>query len=253
MGSQKRKKVGSFAAKKGALMIHPKDSWDRWAERHGDPLLSVHRSPDRTCLNPIVEDVIGKLSLQKRETLLDVGCGSGVLLSELVKKAEIVGTGIDFAEKQIEIAKVHFPQISFQVGSVESIPFPDQSFDKVLCYGVLLYIEDWKPALHELVRVCKTGGMILLGDLPSIRHRSKLYWEYLKKVPKAIFRWNILKNMFSYREATPWYWMDLESMVHYIGSLGYQAEILRQPKGHRQYGGVTGNYRLDILIKKGTP
>jgi len=232
-------------------MIDPKDSWNWWAEKHRDPFLSVHRSSDKTQLDPIVKDVIKKLSLQKGERLLDVGCGSGVLLSEVVKKAEIVGAGIDFSEKEIEIAKAHFPHIPFQIGSVESIPFPNQSFDKVLCYGVLLYIEDWKPALHELLRVCKKGGMILLGDLPSDRHRSKLYWEYLKKIPKTIFRWDILRNIFSYREATPWYWMDLESMVRYLEPLGMKAEILNQPKGHHQYGGVTGNYRLDILIKKG--
>jgi len=201
----------------------------------------------------IVKDVMKKLSLQKGERLLDVGCGSGVLLSELVRKAEIVGMGMDFSEKEIEIARNCFPHVPFQMGSVELIPFPDQFFDKVLCYGVLLYVENWKPGLHELLRICKDGGMILLGDLPSIRHRSKLYWEYFKRIPRAIFRWDILKNMFSYREATPWYWMDLECMVRYIESLGYQAEILRQPNGHHQYGGVTGNYRLDIVVTKGTP
>lgn len=233
-------------------MINPRDSWDRWAEKHPDPFLSVHRSSDGTQLDPIVKDIMRKLSLQKGESFLDAGCGSGVLLSKLVKEAEIVGTGIDFSEKEIEIARNCFPHIPFQTGSVELIPFPDQSFEKVLCYGVLLYVENWKLGLHELLRVCKDGGSILLGDLPSIRHRSRLYWEYLKKIPKVIFRWDILKNMFSYHEATPWYWMDLESMVRYLESLGYKAEMLHQPKGHHQYGGVTGNYRFDILVKKGT-
>jgi ubiquinone/menaquinone biosynthesis C-methylase UbiE len=232
-------------------MMDPRDSWNRWAEKHQDPFLSVHRSSDKEQLVPIVKDVIMKMSLQRGEGLLDAGCGSGVLLSELVRVAGIKGSGIDFSEEQIEIAKTHFPHIQFQVGTVESIPFPDQSFDKVLCYGVLLYLEKWKPALHELLRVCNKGGVILLGDLPSMRHRSKLYWEYLKRIPKVFFRWDILRNMFSYREATPWYWMNLESMVRYLESLGTKAEILNQPRGHRQYGGVTGNYRLDILIKKG--
>lgn len=228
-----------------------KESWNRWADKHRDPYLSVHRSPEKSQLDLIVQDVIKKLSLRGGEDLIDVGCGSGVLLSELVKETGAIGKGIDFSEKEIDIAKAHFPQILFRVGSVEEIPFPDQSFDKVLCYGVLLYVENWKPALHELLRVCRNGGRILLGDLPSIRHRSKLYWEYLKKAPMAIFHWNILKNIFQYREGTPWYWMDLESIVHYLESLGLKAEILHQPKGHHQYGGVTGNYRLDILAQKG--
>lgn len=234
-------------------MIDRRESWNRWAEKHPDPFLSVHRSSDRKQLDPIVKDIREKLSLRKGEKLLEAGCGSGVLISELVRVVEVIGTGIDFSEKEIKIAENAFPHIPFRVATIESIPFPDQSFDKVLCYGVLLYLEDWKPALLELLRVCKGGGRILLGDLPSIRHRSKLYLEYVKKVPKLIFRWDVLKNMFSYREATPWYWMDLESMVRYLESLGLKAEILHQPKGHHQYGGVTGNYRLDILVTKGTP
>jgi ubiquinone/menaquinone biosynthesis C-methylase UbiE len=228
-----------------------KNSWDRWADKHRDPFLSVHRSSDKAQLDLIVKDIIEKLSPRKGEKLLDAGCGSGILLSELVRVTEIMGIGIDFSGKEIEIAKTHFPYISFRVGSVESIAFPDRSFDRVLCYGVLLYVENWKPALHELLRVSKDDGMILLGDLPSIRHRPKLYWDYLKKVPKLIFQLDLLKNIFSYREATPWYWMDLKSMVHYIESLGHQAKILHQPKGHHQYGGATGNYRFDILVRKG--
>jgi ubiquinone/menaquinone biosynthesis C-methylase UbiE len=233
------------------MVINPRDSWNRWAERHQDPFVSVHRSSDSRKLDPIVEDIVRKLSLKKGERFLDVGCGSGVLLSELVKRAEIAGMGIDFAKKEIEIAKANFPHLPFQIGSVESIPFPDQAFDKILCYSVFHYIVEWKPALQELLRVCKDGGMILLGDLPSVRHRSKLYWEYLKKVPRVIIHWDILKNVFQYRKGTPWYWIDLGSIVHYLASLGWDGEILNQPKGHHQYGGATGKYRFDILVKKG--
>lgn len=229
-----------------------KDSWNQWAEKHRDPYLSVHRSSNREQLGIIAQDVIQKLSLKKGETLLDAGCGSGVLLSELVKLTGAIGRGIDFSEKEIEIAKSYSPSIPFEVASVESIPFPANSFDKVLCYGVLLYIEDWRPALQELLRVCKEEGVILLGDLPSVEHRFHLYWEYLKKVPKVFLHWNILKNVFQYREGTPWYWMDLKSIVKHLESLGYEGDILPQPKGHRQYGGATGQYRFDILVKKGS-
>jgi ubiquinone/menaquinone biosynthesis C-methylase UbiE len=228
-----------------------KESWNRWAEKHPDPYLSVQRSSNRGELKIIVQDVGKKLSLKKGERLLDAGCGSGVLLSKLVNEFNIIGAGIDFSEKEIGIAKSQFPNIPFEVGSVESIPFPDHSFDKVLCYGVLLYVKEWKLALQELLRVCKEGGMILLGDLPSISHRSKLYWEYLKKVPRGILHWDHLKNIFQYRGTAHWYWLDLESIVQYLKSLGWEGEILSQPKGHKQYGGITGNYRFDILVQKG--
>jgi ubiquinone/menaquinone biosynthesis C-methylase UbiE len=228
-----------------------KESWNHWAEKHPDPYLSVHRSSDRGQLKIIFQDVAKKLSLKKGERLLDAGCGSGVLLSKLVDEFGIIGAGIDFSEKEIGIAKSHFPQIPFQIGTVESIPFPDRSFDKVLCYGALLYLKDWKPAVLELFRVCREGGKILLGDLPSTSHRYRLYWEYLKKIPQVVFNLTLLRRSLEYREATPWYWMDLKEICRYLETLGAQGDILSQPKGHKQYGGITGNYRFDILAQKG--
>jgi ubiquinone/menaquinone biosynthesis C-methylase UbiE len=109
-----------------------KNSWNRWAEKHKDPCLSVHRSSDKKHLDIIVQDIIRKLSLRRGESLLDFGCGSGVLLSELVKETEAIGIGIDFSEKEIEIAKDHFPHIQFHVGNAESIPFPDINFLRYL-------------------------------------------------------------------------------------------------------------------------
>jgi ubiquinone/menaquinone biosynthesis C-methylase UbiE len=229
-----------------------KNSWNRWAEKHKDPYLSVHRSSEKAQLDLIVQDIIKKMSLHKEEKLLDVGCGSGVLLSKLVKETEAIGIGIDFSEKEIEIAKDHFPHIQFHVGNAESIPFPDHTFDKILCYSVLHYIKDWRPAIRELLRMCRDGGMVLLGDLPSISHRYKLYWDYLKKVPRIFLHLSLLRKSLEYREATPWYWMDLKAICRYLDTLGVKGEILPQPEGHRQYGGNTANYRLDILVRKGS-
>jgi ubiquinone/menaquinone biosynthesis C-methylase UbiE len=228
-----------------------KESWNRWAEKHPNPYLSVHRSSDKEQLKIIVQDVGEKLSLKKGERLLDAGCGSGVLLSKLVNEFGIIGVGIDFSEKEIGVAKSHFPQIIFYIGAVETIPFPDQSFDKVLCYSALHYLKDWKPAVLELFRVCREGGKMLLGDLPSISHRYRLYWEYLKRIPQVIFNLKLLRRNLEYREATPWFWMDLKEICRYLETLGAQGEILSQPKGHKQYGGITENYRFDILVQKG--
>ena len=48
-------------------MIDSKDGWDRLTEKHGEPFLSVHRGSDKTQLDPIAEDVIKKVLLQKGE------------------------------------------------------------------------------------------------------------------------------------------------------------------------------------------
>jgi len=229
-----------------------RDSWNRWANKHRDPYLSVHRSSEKKQLDIIVKDIIKKLSLEKGQRLLDVGCGSGVLLSELVKETEIFGIGIDFSEKQIEIAKNYFHHIQFLYGNIDMIPFSDATFDKILCYSVLHCIKNWKPAIDEILRVCRNGGIILLGDLPSVSHRYKLYWDYLKKMPKILLHLSLIKKSLEYRGATPWYWMDLKAICDYLDKLGVKSKILPQPKGHRQFGGSTGNYRFDIVVQKGT-
>lgn len=93
--------------------------------------------------------------------ILDAGCGPGVY-TDFLSKAEHISYGIDISINMINVAhKKCFPRAHFSVGSVEHIPFPDNSFDGVLCIGVLEYLSNLDCAIQEISRVIKQNGIAI--------------------------------------------------------------------------------------------
>jgi SAM-dependent methyltransferase/DNA-binding SARP family transcriptional activator len=110
--------------------------------------------------------------LQVGETVLDVGCGTGTLA--LIAKRRVGATdsvsGIDPSVQMIARARRKAARrglaIDFQVGVVERLAFPDQSFDVVLSSFMMHQLPDGlkRQGLAEIVRVLKPGGRLLVVD-----------------------------------------------------------------------------------------
>jgi len=106
------------------------------------------------------------------ETVLDVGCGTGTLALKAYARVGATGrvTGLDPGPKQIARAhskaeRAGFP-IDFQVGVIEQLVFPDQSFDVVLSIFMMHVLPDdlKRQGLAEIARVLKPGGRLLVVD-----------------------------------------------------------------------------------------
>ena len=97
------------------------------------------------------------------EKVLDVGCASGDTFGysdELGK--DIDYTGVDYCEKFIRANKKRLPLAEWKVMDARSLKFADSSFDTVILYDVLDYLEDWKKAVDEAIRVTKNKIIILM-------------------------------------------------------------------------------------------
>lgn len=116
-----------------------------------------------------------KLSLIKKifgdqEKVLDVGCGT--LLSKEFFPHVI---GIDPSEKLLPKEGI--------IGSAEKLPFPDKSFDLVICVTVLQNVQDKEKALNEIRRVSKGKVVItLLKKSPHFTAMKKLVTKYFPNV-----------------------------------------------------------------------
>jgi ubiquinone/menaquinone biosynthesis C-methylase UbiE len=115
--------------------------------------------------------------LQPGEQVLDVGCGTGTLAMEVVDRVGQAGrvAGIDPGAQQIARARAKAARrnapVEFQLGVIEQLPFPDQTFDVVFSTLMMHHLPAplKRQGLAEIARVLKPGGRLLIADFT---HRS---------------------------------------------------------------------------------
>lgn len=90
------------------------------------------------------------------DKVLDVGCGIG-FVSQLYPNFDI--TGIDISDGML----AHNPY-KWQKAPAENIPFPENTFDFVICRSLLHHLEDPLLGLKEMFRVLKPGGKFVCWD-----------------------------------------------------------------------------------------
>jgi ubiquinone/menaquinone biosynthesis C-methylase UbiE len=110
--------------------------------------------------------------LQDHGEAVDLGCGAGQLVLELARQATgLYVTGIDLSEKMIADARQSLQpsgledRVNFRLGTVEEIPFPDQSLDLVISTLSLHHWTDPVKVVNEIDRVLKPGGAFYIFDL----------------------------------------------------------------------------------------
>jgi SAM-dependent methyltransferase len=101
--------------------------------------------------------------------MLEVGCGTGAILSELPNQPELHGLDIDPAA--LVQCRIHVPAVSLVRGDALQLPYSDHPFDIVYCHFLLLWVKDPLQALLEMKRVTKTGGHILAFAEPDYTAR----------------------------------------------------------------------------------
>lgn len=108
--------------------------------------------------------------------ILDVACGTGTLARAALLEAGLTGkvTGLDASEKMLESARQHSRKIEWQHGDAEALPFQKNQFDRVMCQFSLMFIANRVGAIKEMLRVCKSDGLIVLAIWAPIEH-SKAY------------------------------------------------------------------------------
>lgn len=110
-----------------------------------------------------------KLQLDAASRLLEVGCGTGAVLSELPTQASLHGLDLDPAA--LAQCRIHAPAASLTRGDALHLPYPNDSFDLTYCHFLLLWVRDPLQALTEMRRVTRPGGHVIAFAEPDYANR----------------------------------------------------------------------------------
>lgn len=164
--------------------------FDKWPEKYEQ----WFRTPIGRLVKDYEDDLILRmLKPRSGERVLDAGCGNGIFtLSLLVAGAQV--DGLEISLPMLSMAKEAFADYPFRgvQGDMLSLPFPDDTFDKVVSITAIEFIHDARGAIREAFRVTKPGGCIVVATLNSLSPWAAERREAAKKghslFKHAIFR-----------------------------------------------------------------
>lgn len=119
------------------------------------------------------EETVKSAQVKPGDSVLEIGCGTGTLTLAAKRQAGLTGKvfGIDILPGMVEISQKKAAeaneQITFQVGSIDDIPFPENQFDVVLCSFMIFHMpeETRRKGLAEIYRVLKPNGRVFIVDI----------------------------------------------------------------------------------------
>jgi len=155
---------------------------DEWYQDPGQPILSKWID---------FESLSGK-------KVLEIGYGVGLLMNELSKYADDA-QGIDLSRSHHELSTHRFrdtPNVHLQVASAENIPFPDDTFDFIVAFGVLHHSAHDQRCYDEVLRTLKPGGRCFLM---VYRFGGPKFWWW-KIFKKGLLQGGLFKHGLSYEK-----------------------------------------------------
>ncbi|SMD25398.1 class I SAM-dependent methyltransferase [Kibdelosporangium aridum] len=118
---------------------------------------------------------------QARGEVLEVAVGTGLNLA--LYPADVRLTGVDFSQAMLELARARAAELGREIdlrqGDAQALPFPDASFDTVVCTLGLCGFPDERAAIAEMHRVLRPNGTLLLLDHVGSHHRLIYFGQWL--------------------------------------------------------------------------
>ncbi len=137
-----------------------------------------------------LRETIARLDMRPADRVLDVGCGTGELLSRLARKFPEAGlAGLDAVPEMLAIAKGKLPAgADLRIGWANELPWPDASFDVVVSSNMFHYVTDPVGAVREMNRVLAPGGRLLVTDWCDDYLACRICTACIRLTSKAHFK-----------------------------------------------------------------
>jgi ubiquinone/menaquinone biosynthesis C-methylase UbiE len=129
--------------------------YELWADTYDDlhnPLIAIEQ--------PEIDRILDAISPGRA---LDAACGTGRYTRCLQSRGHQV-SAVDASAMMLEKARAAVPDADFRIGQLEALPYDTASFDLVMCGLALTHLPRISPAIAEIARVLKPGGIAILSD-----------------------------------------------------------------------------------------
>jgi 2-polyprenyl-3-methyl-5-hydroxy-6-metoxy-1,4-benzoquinol methylase len=128
-------------------------------------------------------------------SLLDVGCGEGVLTHQWAQRIDgrVVGIDLDDPALHAEWAKRQAPNLEYKVMKAENLPFGDNEFDAATAIEVLEHVPEPEHTVAEMARVAKSTLIVSVPREPLWRGLNMArgaYWKDLGNTPGHLNHWS---------------------------------------------------------------
>src|SRR3989338_1722589 len=154
-------------------------------------------------------------------SILDVGCGRGLLIQKVKARAE-KGTkfyGVDISPKLCEIARKNNPNATVVVGDAEALPFPDNMFTIVFMTEALEHMLDFGKALSEVSRVLRPGGTFIVTvpnrDWASYDFYDKIRNHEFQPIDDHYFRFNEITELVTEHSLKVLRYRGMDNLYYY--------------------------------------
>jgi trans-aconitate methyltransferase len=155
--------------------------------------------------NPVVKKLMARFEADLSElwaraqpqTILDVGCGEGVLTEQWARQnpnAKIVGIDLDDQGLRREWDKRRRPNLTFRVQEATSLPFADGEYEMACAIEVLEHVPDPAATLSEMSRVAQRWLLVSVPREPLWRMLNMArgaYWGALGNTPGHVNHWSL--------------------------------------------------------------
>jgi len=154
-----------------------------------------------TLFGPWATKLIEAANPKGGERVLDVGCGTGIVARQVAARLGESGeiTGLDLSSSMLAVARATAATegvtVAWHEGSAEHLPFPEASFDLVLCQFALMFFVDRPAALAEIHRVVAEDGRVLMSVWQSLDRHP--FYKTLHEVIQRRLGMSALQEIFS--------------------------------------------------------
>lgn len=133
---------------------------------------------------------IKRLKIENGDSILEIGHGNAAHLSKVIEKSSNISyTGLEISEtmkneaERINNHLVHNHEVKFLTYNGDTIPFPEDSFNKIFSVNTIYFWKNPKAFLNEIKRVLKPSGILILTfakkefmqNLPFVNQKFNLY------------------------------------------------------------------------------